>query len=94
MRVFVGNLPFSATEAEVKNMLGGFGDIKAIKMISDRETGKFRGFAFVDLDNKAAADAIDAAQDGELELGGRTIKISEATEKAPRPQGQRRDGNS
>ena len=79
-KIYVGNLPFSATEADLKDTFGRHGTVDSVSVIMDRETGRPRGFAFVEMQEaSAAADAIRAL-DGS-DLGGRTIKVNEAQER-------------
>ena len=84
MNVFVGNLPFSATEEEVTDLFAAYGTVDSVRLITDRDTGRPRGFGFVELDDEAATKAIEAL-DG-TELGGRALKINEAKERQPRPK--------
>ncbi len=81
-RIYVGNLPFSATEEEVRDLFGEFGSVTSVNLITDRETGRPRGFGFVEMDSggDAAIQALD-----QTTLGGRTLKINEA-----RPREERR----
>ncbi len=80
--LYVGNLPWSATEDEVRSLFATHGDVSSVKLVSDRETGRARGFGFVEM---AAADAPSAieALDG-TSFGGRTLRVNEAQPKAPR----------
>jgi len=79
-KIYVGNLPFSATEADLKDTFGRHGTVDSVSVIMDRETGRPRGFAFVEMQEaSAAADAIRAL-DGS-DLGGRTIKVNEAQDR-------------
>ncbi|MDR1125340.1 MAG: RNA-binding protein [Deltaproteobacteria bacterium] len=80
--LYVGNLPWSATEEELQNLFSSHGNVLSVKLISDRETGRARGFAFVEMDD---ADALTAAQalDG-ASFGGRTLRVNEAQPRAPR----------
>jgi len=76
-KIYVGNLPFTSTEAELKTVFGRHGTVESVNIITDRETGRPRGFAFVEMQEaSAAADAIRAL-DGS-DLGGRNIKVNEA----------------
>jgi cold-inducible RNA-binding protein len=85
-RLFVGNLSFNTTEDELRDLFGPLGTIVDLKMVTDRETGRPRGFAFVELSSAAeAAEAI--SQLNGRELGGRTLKVSEAEERGARPGG-------
>lgn len=79
-RIYVGNLPFSSTEDEVRELFEQHGDVRAVNLISDRETGRPRGFGFVEMEDEAAESAITAL-DG-LSFGGRNLRVNEA-----RPRG-------
>lgn len=81
--IYVGNLPFRATEDDVRDMFAAYGDVHEVKFVMDRETGRFRGFGFVRMDDAPALKAVEAL-DGK-ELGGRALRINEARERAPRP---------
>ena len=80
--IYVGNLPWSATEEQVRNLFSQYGTVNSVNLISDRETGRARGFGFVEM---AAADAPAAIQalDGST-MDGRSLKVNEAQPKAPR----------
>ena len=82
MTIFVGNLPFSASEEEVGELFAPFGEVQAVRLISDRETGRPRGFGFVEMNDQEARAAIEALNG--KELGGRTLRINEAEERKPR----------
>jgi RNA recognition motif-containing protein len=81
--VYVGNLPYSATEDEIKQLFAPYGEAQSVKLINDRETGRPKGFAFVTIDDAAAASAI-AELDGK-QFGGRRLRVNEARERAERP---------
>ncbi|RMD79298.1 MAG: RNA-binding protein [Gammaproteobacteria bacterium] len=81
--IYVGNLPYTSTEEEVRGLFEPFGTVHSVKLISDRDTGRPRGFGFVQMDDGPAREAI-AALDG-TQLGGRALRINEARERAPRP---------
>lgn len=83
--IYVGNLPFTATEDDVRKYFEPFGAVSKVKLISDRETGRPRGFGFVEMEPSAAQAAI-AALNGK-DLGGRTLRVNEAQERAPRAGG-------
>ncbi len=91
--LYVGNLPHSTTEAELRNVFEAHGAVEKVSIVTDRETGRARGFAFVEMTNAGEADKAVAALDG-TELGGRTLKINEAKPKTDRPRsgGQRFGG--
>jgi len=84
--LYVGNLPHSTTEAELRTLFQPFGDIERVSMVTDRETGRSRGFAFVEMTNAGEAEKAIAALNG-TSLGGRTLTINEAKPKAERPGG-------
>lgn len=76
-KIYIGNLSFATTEAELRSVFERHGNVETVTLISDRETGRPRGFGFVEMiDASAAADAIRAL-DGTL-LAGRNLKVSEA----------------
>jgi RNA recognition motif-containing protein len=80
--IYVGNLPFTATEDEVRSLFERYGKVDSVKLINDRETGRPRGFAFVDM---GAADAPNAIQQTNgFQMGGRPLRVNEAQERAPR----------
>ena len=84
--LFVGNLPFTATEDELRDLFSAFGEVQQVRIMTDRDTGKSRGFAFVEIaDDEAAAKAV-ADLNGK-EFGGRALTINEA-----RPKPERRGG--
>ncbi len=79
-KIYVGNLPFSSTEEDLKELFGRHGTVESVAVITDRETGRARGFAFVEMaEANAASDAIRAL-DG-TDLGGRNIKVNEAQDR-------------
>jgi RNA recognition motif-containing protein len=82
--LFVGNLNFQTTDADLKALFEPFGQVGRIHMVTDRETGRARGFAFVEMPNDAEAAKATAALDGK-EMGGRVLKINEARPKGERP---------
>lgn len=78
-KLYVGNLPFSTTEEELERMFSAHGTVTSVKLIRDRETGRSRGFAFVEMEDPGASDAMRAL-DGK-DLGGRPLKVNEAQER-------------
>jgi RNA recognition motif-containing protein len=82
--LFVGNMSFQTTEADLKALFQPFGQVGRIHIATDRETGRARGFAFVEMPNDAEAAKAIAALDGK-ELGGRNLKVNEARPKGERP---------
>ncbi len=82
-RIYVGNLPFTSTEDEIKALFEQYGEVTSVNLITDRETGRPRGFGFVEMDDSGADTAIKELD--QSQLGGRTLKINEA-----RPREDRR----
>jgi len=80
--IYVGNLPWSATEEELHDLFGQFGGVTSVKLVSDRDTGRPRGFAFVEMEDADAAKAIEALEG--TEFGGRTLRVNEAKPREPR----------
>jgi RNA recognition motif-containing protein len=83
--IYVGNLPFTATEDEVRAIFERHGKVESVKLINDRETGRPRGFAFVDMAAGEAQNAIQ--QTNGFQMGGRPLRVNEAQERAPRKPG-------
>jgi RNA recognition motif-containing protein len=85
-KLYVGNLPFTATEDAVRNLFAPHGTVEKVSLISDRDTGRPRGFGFVEMSNSDAARAMQALDGKQLE--GRALKINEAQDR-PRSSGPR-----
>lgn len=85
MKLYVGNLPNSMTEDELSSAFKEYGEIQSLKIITDRETGRSRGFGFIEMPDNAGRKAIDGLNDTDMQ--GRKISVSIAQEK---PQGNRR----
>lgn len=83
--LYVGNLPHSTTEAELRNIFEPHGAVDKVTLVTDRDTGRSRGFAFVEMTDASAADKAIAALNG-TELGGRALTINEARPKSDRPR--------
>lgn len=77
--IYVGNLPFTSTEDELRDLFGAHGDVESVRLISDRDTGRPRGFGFVQMAAASAQKAIDALNG--QDLGGRTLRVNEAEDK-------------
>ena len=86
-KIYVGNLSFSSTEADLKDAFEQHGAVATVDVIMDRETGRPRGFAFVEMEEASAASDAIRALDGS-DLGGRNIKVNEA-----KPRGDGGGGN-
>lgn len=84
-KLYVGNLPFSATDAEVNELFSQHGTVHSVALINDRETGRPRGFGFVEMDDDAAQAAISALNG--FEMGGRALRVNEAQERPRRSGG-------
>ena len=83
MNIYVGNLPYSATEEQLKTMFGEYGEVTTASIIQDRDTGRSKGFGFVEMTNDAAAEqAIQALN--ETDMNGRNIKVNQARPKEKR----------
>ena len=74
-KIFVGNLPFSATDGEVRELFEQFGNVESVNIVTDRETGRPRGFGFVEM-SSGADEAIQALD--KTEMGGRSLNVNEA----------------
>jgi RNA recognition motif-containing protein len=79
-KLYVGNLPFSATEDEIREYFGQHGTVHSVALINDRETGRPRGFGFVEIED-GDLDKMIQALDGQ-EMGGRTLRVNEAQERS------------
>jgi RNA recognition motif-containing protein len=80
-RLYVGNLPFSTTEEELRTLFEQHGNVESSSVITDRETGRSRGFGFVEMEGDGAEAAIRAL-DG-TDMAGRSLRVNEARERAP-----------
>ena len=78
-RIYVGNLPFSATEATVRELFAQHGTVESVALINDRDTGQPRGFGFVEMPRPDAARAIQNLNG--QDMGGRPLKVNEAQDK-------------
>lgn len=82
-KMYVGNLPFQTTDGELKDLFSRYGQVQSVSIITDRDTGRSRGFAFVEMDDIAKAITEANGQ----ELGGRKLVVNEARERQPRTAG-------
>jgi len=83
MNIYVGNLSFNTTEDDLREAFAQYGEVESASVISDRETGRSRGFGFVEMADGSEAKAAMEALDGQV-LDGRTLKINEARPRAER----------
>ena len=84
-KLYVGNLSFAATESQVREMFEAHGSVQSLAWITDRDTGRFRGFAFIEMEDSAANAAMKALN-GQM-IDGREMRVNEA-----RPQTDNRSG--
>lgn len=83
--IYVGNLSFNATEDQVRGMFEAYGPVERVSIVTDRDTGQSRGFAFVEMpDDDAAQKAMDALNG--TPMGGRNLTVNEARPKSDRPR--------
>jgi RNA recognition motif-containing protein len=86
MNIYVGNLPFSTTDDELQDLFSQFGDVRRAQVITDRETGRSRGFGFVEMDDDDAAQTAITSLNAQ-KYGGRPLTVNEA-----RPKNERSGG--
>ena len=85
-KLYVGNLPFSATEDEISGLFSQCGNVESVKLITDRETGRSKGFGFVEMSSDEEALAAIDRHNG-ADMGGRPLTVSEARPMQPRSGG-------
>ena len=78
-RIYVGNIPFQAAEVHLRDLFAPHGDVYEVHIVSDRDTGRARGFAFVTMDEDGATRAIEHLND--TDFGGRTLVVNQAKER-------------
>ena len=88
MNIFVGNLAFSTTDQDLRQLFEPYGAVDTINIITDRYTGQSRGFGFVEMPDRAAAQAAIQGLQGKA-LGGRTLNVNEAKPREPRREPSR-----
>ncbi|MFP4317181.1 MAG: RNA recognition motif domain-containing protein [Desulfovibrionales bacterium] len=81
--IYVGNLPFSVTEEELRDLFAQYGEVETVKLISDRVTGRPRGFGFVEMEASGADAAIEALDGNDFR--GRPLKVNVAKPRERRP---------
>jgi RNA recognition motif-containing protein len=84
--IYIGNLSFKATEEDLQTLFSHFGEVSSVRIITDRETGRSRGFAFVEMPDKDEAEEAIEKVNG-TEIAGRTVTVNEARPRADRPRG-------
>ena len=90
-KLYVGNLPFSATDASLQDIFANCGTVESAKVITDRDSGRSKGFGFVEIEDDSAADDAINKMNGQT-IGGRPVRVSEAKPQEDRPRGPRREG--
>lgn len=85
-KIYVGNLPWSTTSQDLEAMFAPHGAVRSAEVISDRETGRSRGFGFVEMETNEGLQAAISALNGH-EINGRPLTVNEARERTPRPGG-------
>ena len=90
-KIYVGGLPYSATESELSELFAQHGTVESVNVITDKFTGQSRGFGFVEMATKEEAEAAINALNS-TEMGGRTLTVNEARPQAPRTGGGGRGG--
>jgi RNA recognition motif-containing protein len=84
MNIYVGNLPYSVTDADLRETFTQFGDVSSVQLISDKFTGESKGFGFVEMANNSQADAAIKGLNGSA-MKGRNITVNQAKPKSDRP---------
>ena len=85
MNIYVGNLPYSATEDELRTAFAAFGEVNSVSLITDKYSGQSKGFAFVEMAENSAADSAIKGLN-ETAMGGRNIKVNQAKPRGDRPK--------
>lgn len=89
MNIYVGNLPYTITDADLRETFSRFGEVVQVSLISDRFSGESKGFGFVEMANNSQADAAIRGLNG-TDMKGRNITVNQAKPKADRPSHDRR----
>ena len=84
MNIYVGNLPYSVTDTDLRETFSRFGEVSQVNLIADKFTGESKGFGFVEMDNNSEADAAIKGLNG-TDMSGRNIKVNQAKPRAERP---------
>ena len=85
MRIYVGNLSWTADDNELRDAFAAYGEVASVQIITDRETGRSRGFAFVEMENDAEAKVAISGVDNK-EIAGRQVKVNEAKPRNEKPR--------
>ena len=89
MNMYIGNLAYDVTENDLKNAFSEFGEVSSVKIITDKFSGRPKGFGFVEMPDNSEADQAIKALNGKV-LNGRSIKVNQAEPRGKRPQRRRR----
>jgi RNA recognition motif-containing protein len=89
MNMYIGNLAYDVTEDDLKNAFSEFGEVSSVKIITDKFSGRPKGFGFVEMPDNSEADQAIKALNGKV-LNGRSIKVNQAEARAKRPRRRRR----
>jgi RNA recognition motif-containing protein len=90
-KIYVGNIPFNATEQELKDLISDYGEVVSVKIITDKFTGQSKGFGFVEMESEDDAKKAISELNGK-EFIGKTLNVSEARPQQPRARFQDRRG--
>ncbi|MBL8148338.1 MAG: RNA-binding protein [Blastocatellia bacterium] len=92
MKLYVGNLSFSTTDGDLNNLFAQIGRVESARIITDQDTGRSRGFGFVEMADRSEGEAAISQLNG-TQYQGRTLKVNEARPQERRPSGNRNGGN-
>lgn len=93
MNIYVGNVAFTATENQLSDLFAEYGEVSSVKIITDKFTGRSKGFAFVEMPNDSEANEALNALNG-LEINGRNLNVTEARPKEDRPRNDYHGGGN
>lgn len=85
MNIYVGNLPYNTTEDDLHSLFSAYGDVSSAKIIIDRDTGRSKGFGFVEMSDGSQGQAAIEALEG-TDMGGRNLRVNEARPREDRPR--------
>jgi RNA recognition motif-containing protein len=85
MNIYVGNLNYRTKEESVRELFERFGEVQSVRLISDRATGRKKGYGFVEMDDNGGRQAVEELN--EVELDGRNLRVNEARQREERPEG-------